>query len=81
MNLFVARMHYLCFVAFLGGDLVNLINSNGGGWVNIFVVTCYNDPHVHSEIEYGINRGAYSVGLELGVSSCEVELHINNDYR
>ena len=30
----------------------NPINSTGRGRVNVFVVMCYNDPLVHTEIEY-----------------------------
>ena len=42
------------FYCFLGDDIyISLINNTGRGWVNAFVVTCYNDPLVHPiEIEY-----------------------------
>ena len=45
--------------------------------MNGFVVTCYNDPLIYI-LKSNIIREAHSVGLELGVSSYEVELHINN---
>ena len=48
-----AAVYYPCFIVFFKETIcINLINSTGREWVNVFVVTCYDNPFVNSEIEY-----------------------------
>ena len=58
--------------------LIQLIALVGGGWT-------FSSRHVTmislEKMKSSITREAHSVGLELGVSSYEVELHINNRWQ
>ena len=76
VHLFAAR-YCLFFIVFLGRHyvIIQLIALGGGGWTfsswHVLTIRLYI-------LKSNIIREAHSVGLDLGVSIYEVELHINH---